>query len=847
ENRKDNIKESKAENINENRTDNKNDNNQDLDKNINELENEGLDNTNDIFKNCYLLMDVEYFGGLVFDLDVHLFKGYILPVSGSVDNFKGKILLRLPSKNYNTRYEFSFLTDPSFKVSCKTGLGKEEDKLFLRGTLSSFMSKFMKYSLYRTFVYPSFHTQFIPQVIPSMKEVKYCSVEMNKDMKNKEIKELKNKIINDLRLYCSMDYKIMKYDHSIFYRRNGYFVNDTSNHLKCAHFILPEKVILEENKINDGNNGGGVNDKGSDLKGVSDKEGDSCNIKGVNISTSNIKGVNISTSNLSGVSNGSINNERKFYDGYSDVENKVMNSLYEFNIFKEIISGLVSCEEIHEFGKDISLVKMVFTGGNSYEFIRIVDKDCLFFQLNGLPEFMVFKIREKQLYVFYYSHTNDFCMNDNRIHKLKRRMYDKKMKTLGSVNLYKIMAFSRNKAKSYFLKKEDVKVEKKIEKIEFGLDYKNYENKFEEIVKMCMKSSDGNENMCVYRVDTKNTGLGDCIVGRVLVFDISEDMVLEGLESVEVRMKLLYNVMEIVNAKCFSDRMFVYTVECNGEKEKMYCFEDMDLKFEEEEVEFEKVEIKEKKVKKGTFRVFCDFMGGKLMIFVVEGNGEKCIVRFFSNENILLERSGEFIFGMKLRIRLKDFYKENFMICKSKNWERKEVVVRRGTYFMEIFVLEKGNSAFEVSVFDKKKRCVLLNGLRVLVEKKCRFILSFVEDTTVSIDIRNIYPERENFCMKFYDIANVYAHEWMVDCYAIFYGESTHQFEFASGCHLSFFWDIERNDSVSVNVYDETRSYQIKGTGSSIAPEGAVVVKYKNLSSKEKVFRICFGTVMIKM
>lgn len=341
----------------------------------------------EVFDRLQILANVNYKGGIRIALNLELPKKITVKVSVFVNGFHGDTLMRLPSNDYDTRCEYCFLSNPNLIIRIESGICNATGRLYFRKSISGFLERYIKQLMLKTMVYPSWNTQYLPFVIPSIRNITHNIEKVTPENHS----TLVPRIVADILLYSSMDYRITAVKDGVVYRRINYFVNGDGRIL-YAHFSIPKTSLR----------------------------------------TSHFASRNL------------------FFRGLTVQESKIMNQFYDWTVFLGIISSFRELWVKANFG-NMSLVKLVFEN-SQYEFIRLVVGNSLIFQRNDpeSPEFLVFKISDEVLHIYQYITTDQLLINKRRINKLRRKFDLKPATTLGLVSLCKLMRFSKRTALSYF-------------------------------------------------------------------------------------------------------------------------------------------------------------------------------------------------------------------------------------------------------------------------------------------------------------------------------------------------------------------------------------------------------------
>jgi len=346
------------------------------------------------FENLQVVFGIDYKGGFQISLSLELPRKVFLKVVVNIGGIRGNVLVKMPSKSYDTRYEYCFLSKPDLAIAVESGILSSQGKLGFRKSISKFIERYIRQAVFGTMVYPYWNEQYLPFVIPSIKDVLHSIEKVTPNNFAAEIQ----KISEGINLYTLMDYKIVEVEDEIVYRRIGYFING-SERIYCSHFVIPQ----------------------------------------VSLKTSRFYGDN------------------RFFKSLSVQESRVMSLLYNWEMFSDVISGFKGMRTLLVLSSESSLVEVAFDE-ERYEFVRIVMKNGIIFQRNdpGSPEFIAFRISEEVLYVYQYVTTRKLMISKRRMSKMKSKLELKPFTSLGLASLYRLIKFSKQAALSYFKSSSDL-------------------------------------------------------------------------------------------------------------------------------------------------------------------------------------------------------------------------------------------------------------------------------------------------------------------------------------------------------------------------------------------------------
>lgn len=333
-----------------------------------------------VFRNCLLLADISFLGETKIRLTVEMPGSIKYELVITLEKFQGKSLLRMPSKAHQTRFEITFMNNPNFEISITL--------LYSEDSLKSFSVKYFKkmflYGLTNAVMYPSWNSFYLPLLCPSLRKIEHSVEKINVKNYRKVLQSAKEEIL----LYTSLDYKIIKKSLKYIKRRTQCSVNEKGRIFRYE-FSIPE----------DG--------------------GNTCEDK----------------------------HEKEFESDASGI----LSHFYDWSIFKGIFSGFVSLKVIKKFDSAISLVLLYFSD-EAYQFTRIKGDRYVIFQSNdpSFPEFMLFETRNNIFYIYQYGLRKNLVISDNRLAGIVRKVDGGRSKTLGFEKLHNILSFSFGKASEYF-------------------------------------------------------------------------------------------------------------------------------------------------------------------------------------------------------------------------------------------------------------------------------------------------------------------------------------------------------------------------------------------------------------
>lgn len=347
---------------------------------------------NEVFKNVHAVISIEYKGSIKISLKIGLPKKFILNTEVNITRLEGNVLMRLPSLSYNTRLEYSFLTNPDLEVNIDGGVSKGEGNEYFKRTISNLLRRTFKFSVLQSFVYPSFNTIYLPLISADFKDLRH---RIHKITPTTPVNQIS--IRESLEMFLALDYKIIKVVNDVTFRTNNMILNDKEK-IYCAHFLIPE-----------------------------------CALNSSHFSSSN----------------------NYIYENLTIKESKIMNQIYDLSILNNVILSFKELNTIHNFNSTISLVELVFLD-KKLEFIRIVYNNKIFFQRNDEKnhDFLIFYIENNTLYVYSFITSNIIKMTQSRIFKLKSKLEMKHYKEFSVNKLFRYSKNALNFWKPYVAPRE---------------------------------------------------------------------------------------------------------------------------------------------------------------------------------------------------------------------------------------------------------------------------------------------------------------------------------------------------------------------------------------------------------
>ncbi|KAI5169121.1 hypothetical protein PAEPH01_0456 [Pancytospora epiphaga] len=190
------------------------------------------------YKNLTYLIGTEYSGTCKISMEIELPKSIFVNSTITIRGFRGKLLLRLPAENYNTRYEFSFARDPCFDIEIISGLNTGQKRILFQNSISKLLKRIVGYSLRKMIVYPNWYQQY-QCFLPSLRDVEHKLTRITPE----NIMSVTN-IAESILTYLSNDFKIVQEKKGIMLRRSNHFIN-ADKYINQWQFGIIENVSVE--------------------------------------------------------------------------------------------------------------------------------------------------------------------------------------------------------------------------------------------------------------------------------------------------------------------------------------------------------------------------------------------------------------------------------------------------------------------------------------------------------------------------------------------------------------------------------------------------------------------------
>lgn len=397
---------------------NKSQNIDDLTRNIEEVMKKKKFKKSDYnFDQMFFLADFAYHSCSKFHVDAYFFNKFKVVTKCSIGNFSGKILVRIPANNQNNKWEFSFLKQPGFMIDVNSYLsGINNNTAYFQGILSVVMKYILHYSLNKQLVFPNFHSMQIPMVSSNLKYIEHKIVRFD----TSRYKKWARSITNSLLLYISMNYKIIKKNEFITYRRNNYFINGEYDRINLIEIKFQDefednnKVLsttmskaIDPLEVCNNYNDNDFNIRmlpQADFYGRNHTDGTNLNSQNFNINNNKNHCEKIKTINKKQLK---IIEELKLIMNVSYSDLIILSYFYNLNVLKYIEPSFLYLKMIKKYNEKISLVKLYFNQ-MIFDYIRIIRNGFIIFQRSSVsePEFFIIHTKKNKLQIFSYLTNN---------------------------------------------------------------------------------------------------------------------------------------------------------------------------------------------------------------------------------------------------------------------------------------------------------------------------------------------------------------------------------------------------------------------------------------------------------
>lgn len=722
-----------------------------------------------VFERLQAVVGIDYGGGVQVSLRMELPKGMTLQTTVTISGMKGDVLVRIPSRDYDTRYEYCFLFKPVLGVTVESGISNEGGRVYFRRSISSFMERYIRQVVLRTMVYPSWSGQYLPFVVPAIKDIVHRIERVTPENHGTQVPQMVERIL----LYMSMDYKIVDVDGEIVHRRIGHFINGRGRIL-CAHFAIPRASLKM-----------------------------SCFV-----------------------------GKNRLFSGLTLRESRIMNQLYGWSVFGDVISSFRELCVKGILGVDTSLVELVFEGAR-YEFVRAVVRNSVVFHRNDpkSPEFVVFRIADEVLYIYQYVSTEDLEMTRRRICKLQQKLDFKPFTALGSVSLYRLLRLSKRTASSYFRRAPSEVVERPVDSFcgEGGCGLRTeLAEVFEEIRRTFSAEDYGSKKMC-------SKAAPSCIY-RVL----SQD---------EVRVKL------------FSEDCGIYTVINEAENIRSIVIEGRggEGKKGAGVCSGSVVEIEEDFIIHSYLdgETIIDVRFGKdreVLVYRVEameansyGYNSKVIVYYSKSMDLVFPNY--FVEAVQLRIRQDEYLsiasETGYSTSIVEGGFRKEVRLCRGAMYIEFYTGVPDD--YSLTVHGVPGGEVVYDIYKIITSRKVRIVLPIAREKEVlAVVLVPKFNRNKQIHYKILSLPEQFSTEALVDCNIGLSRNMKFYCPVSGRTDSVIFWEKADDDDVKGYIENSETKVMISGSGTMRTDNREYTVYYKNKGEKKREIRVFLGVSLRK-
>ncbi|AFN83067.1 hypothetical protein EROM_051370 [Encephalitozoon romaleae SJ-2008] len=724
-----------------------------------------------IFERLQVLLGINYGGGAQISLSLGLPKGIVLKTTIFINGMKGDVLVRIPSKDYDTRYEYCFLFKPELAITVESGISGEIGKLYFRKSISNFIERYIRHLVSRTMVYPAWSGQYLPFIVPPIKDVVHKIEKVTLENHSIQLPQ----IVEGILLYSSMDYKIVDVDGEMVHRRAGNFINERERIL-CTHFPIPKISLKATQSVG----------------------------------------------------------KNRLFKGLTLQESKVMNQLYSWTAFSDVISRFRELRVKTVLTPNSSLVELVFEN-TKYEFVRVVVKNGLIFQRNDpeSPEFIVFKIVREVLYIYQYVETKDFMMNRRRIWKLRQKFDFKPLTALGSASLYKLIRFSKRVMFSY-LKKPPCQIgeestdsgsverngDMKTELVEvFEEIKKSFSDEEYHLKKMCSKASIES----IYRV-------------------LSQD---------EVRAKLFSEDCGIYTVISEADNIRSIVIESRSRSASMPSYQastclDITTEIEEDFIIHSYFDVdtiidvrfgKEKEV-----------LMYRIMKMEENSYGYNSKVDLYYSKSMNLRFPNYFVEAFQLRIRQDEYLtiatKYPYSTSPVKKEFRKEVEIKKGAIYIEFYTDVPDDYSFTVYGHSGD---LVYDIYKIITSRKVKIVLPVAkEKETFSIILVPKFNRNRNIHYKILSLPEQFSSEVLVDCNIGLSRNMKFYCPVVGKTDSVIFWEKGDDDKIKGYIENSDTKIMISRNGTMRTENREYNIYYKNKGEKKRDIRVFLGISLRK-
>lgn len=727
-----------------------------------------------IFKNVNTLLKVNYEGSIRINMRIDLFNNFSFCMDVYIKKIKGDVLMRLPSLDYNTRIDYTFLSSPEIEIAIEAGVSLNEGKAYFKESISKFVRRSVKYAIFRMLVYPSFGTLVLPLIVPTFKKYEHQIEKITTESSKEILANIKDK----LSLFLSMDYKIIESVGGITTRRNNYLINEKDK-ITCSHCVIPENSIPFLNVEN--------------------------------------------TKNY-------------IYEGLTIKESKIMNLIYDLTIFKDVIHSFREVKTVHNFNQTASLIEIYFNNEEPFVFLRMVHKDTIYFQRNDVenPDFMIFRISNKELMIYNFSTTKYFTMTKKRMGRLMRKFEPKTTSTVDS--LYKLLKMPKE-AYKYF---RSTKIENKCP------------SEYVEDVSSLTIDVEQPDLLNIFEKYTTKPELLKLF--KFYLFDSPPEVITKILTD-EVRLRLVTEhtkIFRLINEYEQYKSMAVENCDPGGEDFIVHTY------------------------RKGN--TIMDILNNKKIIFVVERSQpvskklslyrnisvqdvakekrpktinfgstvEKTCLNIYVEDNLEINPKNYFLESIHTRLK----HQEYFDISKKQDFEQVEVTkeIRRDFYgekggiYIEFKTQHQDD--FRFTLYSSSQKRNILDIQKIITSQPFVMVLPIYESDILSMKLFPKYCRNNYLEMKIVNLPVCFSKESLIDCSIGLSRNQKFIFPTIGSHNYIIFWEKEKDEQVVGMIESPFTRVPIEGNGSFRTDNMKYSIVYKNKGRKKRNIKIFMGSTM---
>ncbi|WUR02813.1 SMP-LTD domain-containing protein [Vairimorpha necatrix] len=758
----------------------------------------------EIFENVHTVMSVLFKGSIKIDLKITFPKNLILHTNVFINEIEGDILLRFPSINHSTRLEYTFLTNPIIKMKIDGGVSKGESEEYFKGAISRFLHRTVRFSILKTLVYPSFNSIYLPLIVPNISQFEH-KIEKVTVENHQHI----YKISDSISILLALDYKIIEVVNDITLKCNNNLLNDNEK-IHCAKFSIPESALNSSHFTKDKN---------------------------------------------------------FIYENLTIKESKIMNQFYDLSIFKNVISSFRSLNTIHNFNGTSSLVELIFLEKN-FEFIRIVQNDMIIFQRNDEqnPDFIVFCIRDKSLFIYSYITNSTLKMTKSRICKLKKKL-EKKVSKKISIN--KIFQYSKKAMYFWKSKKEESSLEyvddvKNILEIEKTDDFIN---KFEKILDapICSKPNISYKFSCAPNI----------------IFDL----ILQD----EIRVKFFSDQIKIFRVINENDRYKKIAIESRDDHNDDFILHTFNSKntvydvIDNKKIIYEVVENNEDQIKINEIKssVFTNDYGiekrgynnpvlitypnlkgnvseedlnynknSKIMFLDADATRSpsfktpsKTILNIYIDEGISYTPGNQLYESIYTRIMHQSIInltsRSSYERLELKKELRKDFYGGIGGVYLEFKTNVTDDFIFTLYSTTLKKN--ILKIQKLITSKLVKMIIPILEEDILLLKLVPKFQNNKTIDIKVVNLPDEYHKESLIDCHIGLSNKGTFTFPINGSQDSIIFWEKDKEDTIKGQIESPYTKVPILGNGTMRTDKMNYKMIYKNNGIKCREIKIFMG------